>query len=402
MTLKINLRSIAYLFVMLLSLAPALLVNTLAGYLPFLALFLCGVLSLLQLLLLKNRLEYKIVADESAIVRGEQIPFGVEITNKSPLPVVYLEAEFFVSGLDGGDSHVYPLGITMSPREKRVFSLSADFPHIGVYQIGISRLVMHDLLGNLRAVGKSGESRRIDIQPRVLPVDKLQVSTVHNVENERSLAPSPLSGMDYTGVRDYAYGDPIKTIQWKLSAHAGSLMTKQMESYTNTGATILLDFGVPDYDGETRLNMLDGIVETGVAVGNYAVRSGMDYELMYAAPDGEIRRCTPTSFWDVRAWLPEFRLQPWDANEKTAQIMRESSGGLHSQSNVLLCTARLTDEMVSALIGLRQAGKNVVVFYLVPDAIYDEERRERLAPLKRLQYARINCIAASGAQEMVR
>lgn len=402
MTLRVNLRSIAYFFVLLLSLIPAALVNTLAGYLPFLALLICGLLSLLQLLLLKNRLEYKIVAGDGAIVRGEQIPFGVEITNKSPLPVAYLEAEFFVSGVDGGDSHVYPLGITMSPREKRVFNLSADFPHIGVYQVGISRLAVYDLLGNLSAVGGSGEGRRIDIQPAVLPVDRLEVSTVHNVENERSFAPAPLSGMDYTGVRDYAYGDPIKTIQWKLSAHAASLMTKQMESYTNTGATIVLDFCVPDYDSETRLSMLDGIVETGVAVGNYAVRNGMDYELMYPAPGGEIRRCTPTSFWDMRAWLPEFRLQAPDANEKSAAILRDSSGGLHSQSNVLLCTARLTDETVTALVSLSQAGKNVVVFYLLPDSLFEEERRERLAPLKRLQYARVTCKAASNAREMVR
>lgn len=389
------------MLVLVLSLIPAVFVNTPAGYLAFLALFISGILSLIQLLVLRNKIEYRVAPGQESLRRGQEIPFSVEIKNNSILPVVHMRAEFFISGMSGEDAHVYPLLITLSPKQSRDFSLSADFPHIGVYEAGFRRMILFDLFDNFRAVNQTDEKRTIDIMPNVLEMKKLPVSTAEVSESNKATAASPLSGTDYTGVREYAYGDPIKTIQWKLSAHAGNLMTKVMETYTNTGLCIMADFHVTrKYDQDTRLTLFDGIVETAAAVGDYAYRNGLDYVLMYSGREFTSKQCTPSSFHDLGKWLEDFELSPSNPR-KSAEFIASGTKGPDQQSNIILCTAELSDSAVAAIIKLKQARKNVAVYYFVPDNVYDAQRQELMAPLKRLQRAQIVCMTGQGAKEMV-
>ena len=392
---------ICFALVLALSLAPAALTNGPAGYLPGLTVLLSGLLSVGHLLLVKNRLRCRAKPERSVLIRGEEIPFSAEVENGSRLPVPGLSVEFFLSGSGGCDDHVYPLRLTLSPRERRTFSLTAAFPHIGVYEAGLRRLVVTDLFGIVRAVSETEDRCRLDIQPQLLHVDRLPVSDRQTAETERANVASPLSGMDYVGVRDYAYGDPIKTIQWKLSAHAGSLMTKQMESYTNSGVVIVMDFCVPGYDQETRLQMADGVAETGAAAGHWAARSGMDYLLLLPGEDGLPRRCTPPSFRDLRPWLPYMGLREPDGTGELARILQRECGGGHSQSNVLLCTADLTEDTLAALRTLKRSRKNPVLYLLLPETLDEARRKRLLARAVQLQYDGIPCRMGKDAGEVL-
>lgn len=390
-----------FMLTLVLSLAPAALTNGAAGYLPSLTVLFSGALSLGHLLLVKDRLRCWARPEQTVLNRGEEISFAAELENASALPVPHLSAEFFLSDGSGADSHVCPLSLTLSPKERRSLSLTAGFPHIGAYEAGLRRLVVTDLFGVFQAVSSAEDRCRLDVQPRLLHVDRLPVSDRQTVENDRANIAAPLSGMDYVGVRDYAYGDPIKTIQWKLSAHAASLMTKQMESYTNAGVVIVLDFCVPVYDRETRLEMADGVAETGAAVGQWAARSGMDYLLLLPDEDGQPQRCTPPSFCDLRPWLPYMRLREPDKTGRMARVLREECGSGHSQSNILLCTADLTEDTLSALRALKQNRKNPALYLLLPESL-DEARRKRLtARAAMLQYAGIPCRTGKNAVEVL-
>lgn len=401
MKIKPTRKLILYAVVLLLSLVPAIFVNSIGGYLPFFILLLCGILSLVQLLLVKGQVRYGVSSGQDLLLRGDAVPFGIELRNRSFLPVVHMRAEFYIAGKSGMDLHEYPLQITLPPRQKKQVSLRADFPHIGSYEAGFRRLVIHDLFDNFQAIATAKERRPLDIHPNIYRMESLPVSTSSEVENSRATSASPISGMEYSGVREYAYGDPMKRIQWKLSAHSGSMMTKLMESYTNTGLTIMMDFRVDEAIHEkSRLTMLDGIVEMAASVGQYALQGGIDYILMYTDRDAGAKQCTPSSFHELRQWLPDFRLLP-PGSKPASDFIEESSRGLNQQSNLVYCTGWLSDSAVTALTRIRMAGKNVIVYYLVPEDLYDQERQEFLAPVRKLQRAQIACIVGSRAEEMV-
>lgn len=392
---------IYFLLVLVLSLAPAALTNGATGYLPSLTVLLSAALSLGHLLLVKNRLRCQAKPERSVLTRGEDILFLAEVENRSRLPIPNLSIQFFLSDSSGCDSHTYPLHLTLSPRERRKFSLTANFAHIGVYEAGLRQLVVTDMFGLFRAVSQVEDRCHLDIQPRLLYAERLPVDQRQTVENDRANIAAPLSGMDYVGVRDYAYGDPIKTIQWKLSAHAGSLMTKQMESYTNSGVVIVLDFCVPAYDRETRLQMADGVAETGAAAGHWAVRNGMDYLLLLPGEDGQLRRCTPSSFQDLRPWLPYMELRDADKTDHLARVLREECGSGHSQSNVLLCAADLTEETLSALRTLKRGRKNPALYLLLPENLDEARRKLLLSRVAQLHYTGIPCRTGKDAGEVL-
>lgn len=386
--------------VLLLSLAPAALDNGPVGWLPFLTVLFCVVLSLIHLMLVKDQVHCMALPEQESLVRGDEIPFRAEVENNSFLPVPNLSVQFFLSGTSGQDQHIYPMQMTLSSRERRSFSINAVFTHIGVYEAGLRQVVISDLFGVFQAEGRAEDRRRLDIQPRLLDIRQLPVSDRQAAENDRTRTVSPLSGMDYVGVRDYAYGDPIKTIQWKLSAHAGGLMTKQTESYTNSGAAIVLDFAVPDYDRETRLELADGIAETGAAAGDWCVRSGMDYFLLLPGENGGFRRCTPASFRDLRSWLPYMTLREPDSTGRLARALRRECSGGHSQNNILLCTSDLTEDTLAALLQLKHNQKNPSLFLLLPVGVDSARRRAVMARMAQLQYAGISCRIGKDAEEV--
>lgn len=401
MKLKPTKGLIGFLVVLVLSLAPAALTNGPIGYLPSLTVLFCAVLSLAHLLLVKDHVRCQARPERTLLTRGEEIPFLAEVENGSRLPVPNLKVQFFLSDSSGCDDHVYPLWLTLSPKERRSFSLTASFAHIGIYEAGLRQVVITDLFGIFRAVSQAEDRQRMEIQPRLLDMESLPISDRQTVENDRARTASPLSGMDYVGVREYAYGDPIKTIQWKLSAHAGNLMTKQMESYTNSGVVIVMDFSIPDYDRETRLELADGVAETGAAAGQWAIRNGMDYQLLLLDENGQARWCTPASFQDLRAWLPYMRLRKAGDAGRLADILRKECGSRHGQSNVLLCSADLTEDVLAALQTLKQNRKNPALFLLLPDTLDEARRKTLLARMALLQYAGIPCRTGKDAKEVI-
>jgi len=390
-------------FLLVLSLLPALFVNSVSGYLPFLALLCCVLTSLLHLLFVRGRIEFSANAGKGLCARGDTIEFAIRVNNGSALPVPALRAEICLSDLDGRDRQSLPLYMTLSPRQTRDFSLSADFSHIGVYRVGIRNLAAFDLFGLFRATRPEEFVCRVDILPRLYPLRSLPVSSALQTESSRAVTAVELSGSDYVGVREYAIGDPIKMIHWKLSAHSMGLMTKQTESYTNTGLSVVLDFHIPDYEEDTRLCMFDGVVEAGAAMGDFASQSGMDYDLRYIARDGEKHRSTPQSFHNLSEAVSGMRVFAADERaDSVAKLLREECSSAYAQANVALCTALLTDALIIALLSLKRSGKNPILCYLLPDDLDPKTRAEVLSPLKQLRYALIPCLVVSSAMELMK
>jgi uncharacterized protein (DUF58 family) len=394
-------RLVGAIVFLVLSLIPAVLVNSPAGYIPFLTLFISILLSFLMLLISRGKLKAASSIADGERVRGDNTGFTAELENSGLLPIANLCASFFIRSKTGEDEHYYKLFVTLSPKEKRSFSFDADFEHIGLYEAGVDSVTIYDIFGIFKASIPMDKHSSLKILPRLYRMDRLPISVTMQTESSRAVTASALGGSDYTGVREYAFGDPLKTVQWKLSAHSATLMTKQMESYTNSGVTAVLDMRVPEFKRDERLKLWDGIIESGVSVGDYSARNGIDFDMMLISGD-ERYRYTPKERGDYGELLVNAGMT--DSGDKTSDasiLLREDCASVHAQSNIVLCTAFIDSDTVSALLRLKRHGKNVIVIYLVPDTVYDKEREELLASIKSLQYAGIACTVVPSAERLV-
>ncbi|MCD8099421.1 MAG: DUF58 domain-containing protein [Oscillospiraceae bacterium] len=397
--MRITWKFFIYLAVTALSALPAALTSSLFGYGPPLLLLSCGVLSLVWLRLVCRRLDFDVQTDTLSCVRGGEAEFQVRIKNNGGLPTAGVRIVFFLSGSEGLDEQVNDLWLTLSPREEREFSFSAACLHIGSCRAGIRRIELTDAFGIFKAVYNEEKSYTVEVLPRVVPLSSLPVTANVQSESRRMSVQSPLTGSDYTGVREYAIGDPIKNIHWKLSAHSDGLMTKQMESYSNTGLSVVLNLEIPIQDGAARLDEFDAVVEAGAAAGNYAAEQGMDYDLLFRRADGETARLVPASFRSLNGIIDEMHIQEPNGKNGVVDILKNSQG-TYGQANIVVCSCVLSLELAEMLVKLKQGGRTPIFFLVLPKLCGDRERQERTAQLRRLQYANIACRIISSADEL--
>lgn len=400
MKLKITWKFFLYLIILLLSAAPAVLVNTLLGYGPVLLILFCGILSFVWLCLLRNKLKFDVNTQVRSCIRGENSLFQVQMENASRLPAIGVKAVFFISDPDGLDEQITALRLTLTPKEERNFSFSTSFPHIGNYRAGIRRMELSDIFGIFRAVRNEERSYSVEVLPQVAQISSMPVTSSVQTESSRMSVQSLLNGSDYTGVREYAFGDPIKSIHWKLSAHAGGLMTKQMESYSNTGMSVVLNLQIPASDGAARLDEFDAVIEAGAAAGNFAAEQGMDYDLLFYRQNGDVMRSVPSSFRSLHGIVEEMHMTEPNQEQDVVRMLRENCQGVYSQANIVVCSSILTRELAEMLVKLKQGGRTPILFLILSGELDEKVRQDRMAQLRRLEYANIACRVLASAKEL--
>ena len=255
---------------------PAVFVNTIFGWLPVFLAALLIALSYIYLLILKRSLIFEEKSEFNNCRRGTASAFSIRVKNRSPLVYPSLEVFFYISDLFGGEDDITSTTITLAPFEDRVFEFDVQFEHIGTYEAGLNKVVIQDLFGFFQKTLKNESRYEVKVSPKVYDLEKLNISNRAFSESRNMLKPTAMDGTDYTGVREYVIGDPIKNIHWKLSARTEHYMTRQFESYGNMGVSIFLDFQCPSYDSDSMMSVFDGVVETALSTEAYARRNGME------------------------------------------------------------------------------------------------------------------------------
>lgn len=213
--------------------------------------------------------------------------------------------------------------------------------------------------------------------------------------------PTVIDGSDYAGVREYVWGDPIKTIHWKLSARTDNYMTKQFESYGVTGISIILDFLSPQYPSETLMSIFDSVVETALSVAEYAKEKGMEYEILYADRKNEKKKASVQHAADYVELIQDMPKISVTKGEMTGiDLLRDECNNMYSQGNIAFCTASLTEEMVNILMEINNQRKHPILFAIIPENMKDEEKDQLLKPLRMLDSANISYYILSSASEL--
>ncbi|MDR3225479.1 MAG: DUF58 domain-containing protein [Clostridiales Family XIII bacterium] len=381
--------------------APAVFMNDLYGYLPILAAGVSILCSFAYLTALRKRLTYEEVSDLSNCRRETEVDFVVRLRNGTPLVCPKLEPYFYISDIFGGDDAVTSEVITLAPREERTFDFAVRFDHIGTYSAGVRKIVVHDLIGLFSYTIENPTRHKVSVSPKLFDVEKLHISNTSLSESERMIVPITSDGADYTGVREYVWGDPIKTIHWKLSARGESYLTKQFESYGTVGVTVILDFFSPEYDTDTLMSVFDAVVESGLSVGNYARENGMEYEIVYTNKQGEKKKFSKApgeNFADIIEDIP--RISTSSGSDNGVKLLREEGNARYSHGNIVYCTANPTEEAANVLAELKQRKKHPALIAVVPKKLEGGERRHRLRPLRTLEYENIPYYILSHAREL--
>jgi uncharacterized protein (DUF58 family) len=330
-------------------------------------------------------LEYRRIIEPRRAFVGEEIEMVIEIVNRKPLPLPWLEI------IDELPDDLELVGISPSPsvrprrvelinllslrwyeRVRRHYRLRCKTR--GYYTLGPVVFRSGDVFGlNMNEIERPS-SDPILVYPKIVPISTLGLPAVHPFGDLRARQTMFEDPMRTIGVRPYAPGDSPRRIHWKATARTRELQSRMYEATTTL--RLLVFFNVNTLGAQWWWQGHDPeALELGVSIAASVATWGIDHNFqvgLYANGGlryGEQKLKIPpgrSPAQIVRILEALARLMPIASNS-LEDFLRAESGNMPWGSTIVLVTVFVSEETLRILAGLQAVGHRVVVLQIGED-----------------------------------
>ena len=394
-------KTVLVLAIVAIAALPAVVDNTIIGYLPILLVLFTLLAMALYVQLLRRSITFEEGSMLSTCQRGETVDITVKVTNKSILLCSRIDVRLHISNLQGETDVSRDERFSLLPKESRTLILTARFDHIGTYQVGLQSLKVYDLIGLFSFSQPTAGTYKVQVMPRIVELEKLQIAEEQVSDNSMVQRSVVSDGMDYVGMRDYELGDSMKNIHWKASARFDTFLTRIRERQINPSICVVLDRSSAWVDGERMMQVFDAVVESALSIMSYARDHGLECTIAVSTEDGEVRPFVSMQQWDYADILEVLpRLQQEDLRCDICDTIRDVTKGLYSASTVVVCSANPSERLLSELISVHVRSKHIKLLFAHPSDLTSQEENHYLRRLSRLSVAQVPYLLFSTIDEL--
>lgn len=215
------------------------------------------------------------------VIKNKPTKFRIQIVNRCFFPIPFAEADFRLPDKNAVRCVIKRIKIAAPPNSDYVIESDVTFSYRGTYDVGVDCLYVYDFFRIFRLKVKLYNYRPIYVMPRrfSLTADINRAISETAAEVKRGMI--GLDRNDVTEIRQYAPGDPMKSVHWKLSSKSEELQVKQYD--TNIGKTVYLfcDLAAhydveknPAYAEDINEHGIDGVVELSLAIAARTLAEG--------------------------------------------------------------------------------------------------------------------------------
>lgn len=338
--------------------------NTYESLVLLLACILLPLLSLGMMFLAGRNLQVEISADSYA--EQDDVRIRCILTNRSRLPAAGIRIRLSLENQMTGERMEQEVRASAGGGKTIRSDLSVEGCLAGELQVRSERIRLGDTFGLFYRSLVSPPPCRILVYPRQKQVHVLTRQAAQTKgEGDRYDPHRP--GQDVTelfAIRDYAAGDDLRSIHWKLSAKAGKPLTRQFSQPVQYTLTLL-----PELDG-TDGKKLDQVLSLGFSLSEALLEEGLVHDLVwYDAAGEELIRQGLDDFSDLETAYGRILSRP-APREKKAGLQQYLDQNRESQDGTLLyVTADASAEEM-----LQQSGMDIVVVSATEKDEADERR----------------------------
>ena len=357
--------------------APAIIVLTFGALASWVVVAVTGRLAL-------SAVHVRLTLSPARIVAGEQAIATLEIANRKPIPLPWLDARVFLgegvepaAAAPGTPRGWIDCGFPLRGRERVAVRLRVAVPARGAYAIGPVRIRAGDWMGFVQIEQTAPARCEVIAYPAPLAVRDRTLASLRplaETATRRGLVPDPLR---FRGVRPHQRGDARKEIHWKASARLRELHTKLYEPATSLDSIFLVN--VASYDQywiqadpeavelviRAATELIRHAADAGRQVG--LVTNGID-NLTHERPRSALGRGPRplTRSLEILA-----RLGPYAVGAPEAVFLRER-GRLPWGATLVIVTPRVGHGLAAAAVALRRAHHRVLVVCAdeIPGEVY--------------------------------
>ncbi|MDP6453510.1 MAG: DUF58 domain-containing protein [SAR202 cluster bacterium] len=347
---------------------------------------------------------YERTISQPRVFMGEETTLSISVTNRKPVPLSRLEIEdelpeeVLIEDADVGasanpNSNVLRHSTSMSWYERIKWDYTVKSNHRGFYRIGPARMESGDLFGFFNSRRRASDNDYLLVYPRVVPLPELGMPAARPLGETRggiSIFEDPSRP---SGIREYQVGDPMKTVDWKVSAKMQQLQVRTFEpsSTFTVILVVVVETTARSWEGYSPVN-LERVITASASIASYA--SEMQYSLGLFSNGTPILADRPmkvpaarnveqlTVILEALATIRPLPIGPMAP--QLTQYARQFPLGV----TLVITVALINDDLQQAIADLRRQGYKLVVVFVgdkecpqLPDGVlvYDlKEHFDRL------------------------
>lgn len=215
-------------------------------------------------------------ASNTAATKGEEALLIFTVNNRSLISLKNLKITITVENGFLGETQERELFVSAPALTKQTIKYAVKSEHIGKVKICIKDVVLYDYFKLFSFKIKLKENFEISFLPEILPTPiNLRVNSFIN--NESDVFSKQKPGDDPSEIfkiRDFAGGDKLNRIHWKLTTKTGNLMVKEFSLPINTSIMIGLELNA-NRETEGYLDYLDTVIEAVVCLSAYLAENNI-------------------------------------------------------------------------------------------------------------------------------
>lgn len=322
--------------------------------------------------------------DRTRVFPGEPVKMTVTIQNDKWLPLTWLRFRDELPVSPDQDSvisqtsaelsgrHLLQYTLAMQSHERLERETTLYFPKRGFYRLGPVTYESGDIFTLFTIERQHKYLDTLIIYPQIYPLEELGLPAKEpfgEIRVRRSLFTDPIRTQ---GIRDYEPHDRFRDVHWKATARRGALQTKVYDPTTGMTITVFLNVATfPKHWMGFDPDLLERAVSVAASVANYAIQQGWGAGV-YANgsvpnSDQPIRVPPGRSPDQLGRVLEALAAVTEFATSSIELMMLRESPRLPWVSTLVLVSAVVTEEIMIALLRLKEAGRRVVLISLAEE-----------------------------------
>ena len=308
---------------------------------------------------------------DARVMSGDTLPVGVEVHNRSWLPVLWMRlGDTVPAELTTGAPfrHVFSL----LPRERLRLDYTLACRRRGYYPLGPFVGLGGDLLGTASYEVRRGEADFVIVYPRIVPLRALgfpSQSPFGTLPSRERLFEDPTR---IRGVRDYQPGDSPRRMDWKTSARLGALQVRRYEPAIALETAIFVNLNSEDYEMAFRYEAAEQgiVIAASVAVHLVEQRQAVGLVTNGHDPLAEVPGVVPclpprkgrahlTHLLDLLARIEVVR--EGEGTVPFVELLNRQSMALPWGSTILIVTPQEAEGLLDPSLPLRRRGPAVTL-----------------------------------------
>ncbi len=351
-----------------------------------------------------DNLHYQRQFSEHHALFGEEITLSLSVENAKLLPLPWLEiADTIPRALPikgqklygGPDTNLVKLECLFSPgwyeRITRHYTIQCNAR--GVHTFGPTQLSSGDVFGFINREMELSNRQYLLVYPLIAPLYRFGLPTRHPFGERRTPQRLLEDPSRIAGVRDYAYGDSLRRVNWKATARAMKMQSNVYESTATHSLVLFLNVTSQlDIYYSVHPDLQELSICAAASVADWALNEGYAVGLFVNTtlftPDEEViinekmQESRQEEITAARLKRRRIRL-PASSNEEQRQRIMETLARIQSffgssiedvlqierrhlpaGATIVIVTSTISEQLIDLLNSIRQSGHPVSILFV--------------------------------------